>query len=65
MQGLLSGLNELNKLKIVHRDLKLDNIMLRDKNSFEPVVIDFGLATFTDEPEYLYHKCGTPGYVSP
>lgn len=65
MQGLLSGLNELNKLKIVHRDLKLDNIMLRERNSFEPVVIDFGLATFTDEPEYLYYKCGTPGYVSP
>lgn len=48
MQGLLNGLNELSRLKIVHRDLKLDNIMLRDRNSFEPVVIDFGLATFSD-----------------
>lgn len=26
---------------------------------------DFGLATKTDAKEYLYKRCGTPGYVAP
>lgn len=65
MIGLLEGLKELALLNIVHRDIKLDNILLRDCNSFEPVIIDFGLATYSHENEYIYSKCGTPGYVSP
>lgn len=30
-----------------------------------PVIVDFGLATNVDLPEYLFFRCGTPGYVSP
>ena len=26
---------------------------------------DFGLATHVDVKEYLYKRCGTPGYVAP
>ena len=26
---------------------------------------DFGLATHVDVKEYLYKRCGTPGYVCP
>jgi serine/threonine protein kinase len=29
------------------------------------VILDFGLATFCDEKEYIYTRCGTPGFVSP
>ena len=29
------------------------------------VIADFGLATWADEPEYLFVRCGTPGYVAP
>ena len=29
------------------------------------MIADFGLATKTDEPEYLFVRCGTPGYVAP
>ena len=65
MTGLLEGLSKLKELGIVHRDLKLDNIMFRSLRDFEPVIIDFGLGTFSDEKEYLYYRCGTPGYVSP
>jgi len=50
MSGIFSGLNLLNEKRIAHRDLKLDNIMLRSMDSFEPVIIDFGLATFVDDP---------------
>ena len=49
----------------MHRDIKPDNIMIKNKNSNEIVLTDFGLATFEDEPLYLYPKCGTPGYVAP
>lgn len=65
MHGIFEGLKKLSAYNIVHRDLKLDNIILRDMNSFEPVIIDFGLATFSDEPDYIYYRCGTPGFVSP
>lgn len=28
-------------------------------------LVDFGLATHADEPEYLFKRCGTPGFVAP
>ena len=34
MSGLLLGLIKLSEKGIVHRDLKFDNIMLRDLNTF-------------------------------
>lgn len=35
------------------------------KTDFEPVIVDFGLSTNVDLPEYLFFRCGTPGYVAP
>lgn len=28
-------------------------------------ICDFGLATKADTPDYLYKRCGTPGFVAP
>jgi calcium-dependent protein kinase len=39
--------------------------MLRDTFSLEPVIVDYGLATNSDLPKYLFYRCGTPGYVAP
>jgi serine/threonine protein kinase len=39
--------------------------MLRNDNSLEPVIIDFGLAANVDANDYLFYRCGTPGYVAP
>ena len=35
------------------------------KDELEPVIVDFGLSTNVDLPEYLFFRCGTPGYVAP
>ena len=29
------------------------------------MIADFGLAEFSDAEEYLFVRCGTPGYVAP
>lgn len=43
---VLLGIEHLHSLGIVHRDLKLDNIVMTDNtNSSLPIIVDFGLAT--------------------
>ena len=52
----------------MHRDIKPENILFRTDKIFNPnqiVIADLGLATHTDVPEYLYGRCGTPGFVAP
>lgn len=42
--------------------------MLKDEEEIETSKIklcDFGLATHVNVKEYLYKRCGTPGYVAP
>ena len=50
----------------MHRDLKPENLLLKTKdNDYDIVVADFGLATFTNIPDILFKRCGTPGFVAP
>ena len=52
----------------MHRDIKLDNILINKIEEAEYVVklADFGFATFVGlQKELLYIKCGTPGYTAP
>ena len=50
---------------IIHRDLKLENILLVSKdNHYHVKLADFGLSTTTDNID-LFRHCGTPGYVAP
>ena len=59
----------LHEKGIMHRDLKLENIMVkRDEvksSRVIPVIVDLGLAEYSSSTKYLYTRCGTPGYVAP
>ncbi|GLT52659.1 hypothetical protein SLA2020_259870 [Shorea laevis] len=69
IQGIARGLLYLHRdscLKVIHRDLKVSNILLDDK--MNPKISDFGLARIFEGTQYLAntHKVvGTFGYMSP
>lgn len=59
---LIRGLNYLHEHGVVHRDIKLNNILL-DKGI--PKYIDFGFACIEDDLSCLTQSTGTPFYLSP
>ena len=67
MEQLLLALDFFENKKIVHRDIKLENVLVNNKqgDQYDIRVADFGLAVFTYANELLFGKCGTPGYVAP
>jgi serine/threonine protein kinase len=51
----------------MHRDLKPENLLLKSKESdgYDIVLADFGLAAKCSNPNILFRRCGTPGFVAP
>lgn len=65
IRQLLDVLLTLKNLDIVHRDIKPQNLILKNSEGLELSLVDFGLAKkFSGNPEMM-SKCGTPGYVAP
>ncbi len=69
LQGILPILSYVHSRKIVHRDIKPDNIILRSRDG-KPVLIDFGAVkeAMTTEADgsrsvALSMAIGTPGYM--
>ncbi|KAJ1826988.1 serine/threonine protein kinase, partial [Coemansia sp. RSA 2708] len=50
---------------IVHRDIKLENILLSDRKTLRLKLADFGLAKIVGEQMFMKTVCGTPMYVAP
>ena len=65
MRGLAKGVTALHELGIAHRDIKMENILFRSKEDYEPVIVDFGLGVFVKQEPYPCYMCGTPGCISP
>jgi serine/threonine protein kinase len=50
--------------KVIHRDLKLENILLDAHNNVK--VVDFGLSRrFSDDDQQFTTPCGSPPYLAP
>ena len=60
---LLEGLEHIHKKMVVHRDIKLENLLL---DPFSCVKIaDFGVAAVVQPEKKLHDHCGTPSYIAP
>ncbi len=53
----------MHSKNILHRDIKLDNILLDD--NFNSKICDFGVSRIMKEGEIISEKCGTPAYLAP
>jgi polo-like kinase 4 len=64
-EQLLNGIQYLHEYHVMHRDLKLGNILL-DKAKTHIKIADFGLAIrLKSELEERNTICGTPDYLAP
>jgi len=59
---IIKGIAYLHSKNIVHRDVKLENIII--DNTYVKI-IDFGFATFHQTNKLLNFFCGTPSYMPP
>jgi hypothetical protein len=65
---LLEGVRYCHSHGVVHRDLKLENLLLEKEHELSRIlIVDFGLAKghFQVAPMAMDTVCGTPHYVAP
>ena len=67
MLEIAYGIQDLHKKGIVHRDIKLANILMSDSTPLARASIaDFGCATKLQSPtDTLTWRIGTKGYTAP
>ena len=60
---LVEGINYCHEKNIVHRDIKMENILIDDNKNVK--IIDFGFSIISEPDKKLNIFCGTPSYMAP
>ena len=60
---LVLGLKDLHENNIMHRDLKLENLMVDYDGNLK--IVDFGVARVLRHNELAHSIVGTPAYFAP
>ena len=61
---IIEGIKHIHQHNIVHRDIKLENILIDINNNIK--ICDFGIGKIlSSDKELLYDQCGTPMYMAP
>ena len=64
IKQIIIGLKQIHKLNIIHRDIKLDNLLLDFSNTIK--ICDFGVSKILNSSDDVMHDhCGTPAYIAP
>ncbi|KAL4500674.1 hypothetical protein ABPG72_003098 [Tetrahymena utriculariae] len=60
---VVEGIKYLHSRNIIHRDIKLENLLIDDYKNVK--IIDFGFAVCAPKDKKLTSFCGTPSYMAP
>jgi serine/threonine protein kinase len=60
---IVYGLGHCHCRSVLHRDIKLDNILMDLEGSIK--ICDFGVSRIINKGQLIQEQCGTPAYLAP